>query len=75
MFHVMLDNAQSADKKVAQILGECAMVCATKTCDPEIFLSLPAQIIYILLFTYSAFSSFSVIHKCGLHLLGVYSIQ
>lgn len=28
MFHVMFDNAQSVDKKVAQFHGECGVVYA-----------------------------------------------
>lgn len=35
MFHEMFDNAQSGDKKVAEILRECAMFYATKTHGPE----------------------------------------
>lgn len=47
----MFDNAQSGDEKVTQILGECAMVYATKIHGPKIVcVYLPAQIIYVLLF-------------------------
>lgn len=48
MFHGMFDNAPSRNKKVAQILRECAMVCATETHGTEIVnvgMYVPAQII------------------------------